>query len=74
MSDSSEPELTRVQIQLTHLAHEHEQLNAVVVDQSKTIAALERLVRTLQRRVDRLEVAGGDGEAEPEGDLGEEVG
>ncbi|MEZ6195188.1 MAG: SlyX family protein [Planctomycetota bacterium] len=54
----TERRLTAIETSMAHLEHLVEQLDEVVVDHTRTIASLERVVRELRGRIARLEAAG----------------
>lgn len=56
MEPPTDERLARIEAHLAHLERQHEQLNEVLIEQSKTIARLQLLVRRLSETVEAQEL------------------
>lgn len=56
MDAELEQRLARLEVHLAHVERQNEELNAVVVEQSRTITRLQAIVRQLSESVERSEI------------------
>lgn len=64
MPKTTEQRLVDLELIVTHLQHDMEQLNGALIDQQKQLEALRRLFDRLSVRIDGLEA--GDEERDPQ--------
>ncbi len=62
---SDDDSLADIEFRQAHLARTVEQLDEVVIEHSRTVSSLERLLRRLEDRVRELEIRLGDEDDSP---------